>query len=278
MRAASSLAAVIALVAACDRPPTLLICHNGNCSEPTDPARDDTIEALNESLALEFNGAPLIDGIELDSFWRGEDSTCLYAHDLDAEQQTPATAPAVELAAHFAKPGPLTFAPGPFHISLELKPHVAVSKTSRHTAEQRYLHALCTWDIYRIISDGAVANGRDVEIVFSSFEPKLLSEIIATAPASTPTPYRFGAIFGIPAPLDAQTQPLGAYAGVPIDFVELHAQWVHDAQVEGVRSTGAEIILWMFSATVETFDAIELLEPAMVGTSEARLMRRWLER
>ncbi len=273
-----SLVVAALTIAACDRPSTLLICHNGNCNEPTDPELDDTIDALNESLALEFDGKPLIDGIELDSFWRGEDAVCLYAHDLDTEQQTPATAPATELAVHFARPGALTFSGGPLHVSLELKAHVAASKTARHTPEQRYLHALCAWDIYRIISDGAVANAREVEIVFSSFEPKLLAEVMATAPASTPTPYRFGAIFGIPAPLDSQTQPLGAYAGIPIDLVEIHAQWIHDAQVEGIRSTGAEMVLWMFSATVETFGAIEQYEPSMVVTSEARLMRRWLER
>ena len=120
MRAACSLVIAVIALAACDRPKALLICHNGNCNEPTDPARDDTLEALNESLALEFAGKPMIDGIELDSFWRGEDETCLYAHDLDAEQLTAATAPAIELAAHFARPSALTFSGGTFHVSASL--------------------------------------------------------------------------------------------------------------------------------------------------------------
>jgi hypothetical protein len=35
-----------------------------------------------------------------------------------------------------------------------------------------------------------------------------------------------------------------------------------------------QMTLWMSSATVETFDAIERLEPDAVLTSEAPLMRR----
>ena len=64
------------LVAACDRPDTLVICHNANCVEPTDPANDDTIPALRDSLALRIAGMPAIDGTEIDSFWRGSDGAC----------------------------------------------------------------------------------------------------------------------------------------------------------------------------------------------------------
>ena len=52
-----ALLAVLAL-AACDRPDVLVICHNANCVEPTNPALDDTIPALRESLALTMNGLP----------------------------------------------------------------------------------------------------------------------------------------------------------------------------------------------------------------------------
>jgi len=45
-----------------------------------------------------------------------------------------------------------------------------------------------------------------------------------------------------------------------------------------VLSSNVELLFWMFSATTETFAAIEQYEPEMVVTSEARLMRRWLER
>ena len=66
--------------------------------------------------------------------------------------------------------------------------------------------------------------------------------------------------------------------GIPIDIVEIHPQWIQDAQWEGLRSQGVQIVFCTFSATVETFPAIEQYEPDIVGTSEARLMVRWLER
>jgi hypothetical protein len=271
---------VIALLAlgACDVPQPVVICHNGNCVEPTNAGEDDTIPALRASLALEYEGKPAFDGVELDSFWRGEDATCLYAHDLDAERLTPALEPAMELAAYFAEPGDITYTGGRFEVSLELKTHVAVSHTARHTPEQRTLHATCAWDMYKVIADGAVANNRDVVVVFSSFEPLLLEELMATAPNSRPVPFEYAGILGIPAPLDPQTNELGDYARVPLSSVEIHDQWIHDAQWEALRSMDVEIVFWMFSATRETFEAIEQYEPAKIVTSEARLMRRWLAR
>ena len=41
---------------------------------------------------------------------------------------------------------------------------------------------------------------------------------------------------------------------------------------------GAELSLFMFDATVETFAAIRQYEPALVVTSEAQLLRRWIAR
>jgi hypothetical protein len=270
--------ALLVAIAACDIPQPAVICHNGNCVEPTNAGEDDTIPALRASLALVYQGKPAFDGVELDSFWRGEDSTCLYAHDLDAERLTPALEPATELAAYFAGPGDITYTGGRFEVSLELKTHVAVSKTARHTPEQRTLHALCAWDMYKVIADGAIANNRDVVVVFSSFEPLLLKELTATAPTSTPVTYELGAILGIPAPLDPQTHPLGDYTGIELSSVEIHDQWIHDAQWEALRSMEVDIVFWMFSATSETFEAIEQYEPDKVVTSEAQLMRRWLDR
>jgi len=277
MDARCSALAIVALCA-CEIPQPIVICHNGNCVEPTDAEADDTIPALRASLALEYEGRPAFDGIEIDTFWRGEDSTCLYAHDLDAERLTPALEPATELAAYFAEPGDITFTGGAFEVSLELKTHVAVSKTARHTPEQRTQHAMCAWDLYKVIADGAVANNRDVVVVFSSFEPLLLKELMATAPASRPIPYAFAGILGVPAPLDPQTHPFGDYEGVPLAAVEIHDQWIHDAQWEALRSMNVEIVFWMFSATSETFEAIEQYEPDKIVTSELRLLRRWLDR
>ena len=274
---------LLALVA-CDRPDVLVICHNGNCAEPTDPANDDTIPALRESLALTIEGRPAIDGTEVDSFWRASDGVCLFAHDLDGVRTTRIDEAADELVAHIMAGGPLTAKPGePFRIFFELKAHVGVEKSERHTPEQRTLHANCAWDVYTRIHNAMIASGENVEFIFASFEPKLLAEVIATTPthAMLPNrvlPYRFDAFYGIPKPLDSETRPLSDYAGLPIEIVEMHPQWIHDAQHEGVLSLDVDIVFWMFSATTETFAAIEQYEPAMVITSEANLMRRWLAR
>lgn len=270
--------AVVALIAGCDRPHPLVICHNANCGEPTDPERDDTLPAFRESLALQENGRPVIDGIELDSFWRGADDVCLYAHDVsNFAENTPATAPAIELAAHFAKPGPITFADTQFLVLLELKAFVSASTKDHHTPAQLDLHAKCAWDIYNIVSAAAIANGRDVLVEFQSFGPELLHAVLANAPASTPTPFILGAIQGVPSPFDDQSRPLSDYTGLPITDVQFHPLWMLDAQHEAALTSGAEVSFFWFSTTSEIFAAIQRYQPFAVDTSEARLMRRWLE-
>ena len=276
MRAASLVA--LALVAACDRPQVRVICHNANCVEPTDPEDDDTLPALQESLALQVDGRPAIDAIEIDSYWRGTDGACLFAHDLVTATNTPIVEATLDIANHIATTSELTRTGGPFRVFLELKPTTDAAEVTAHTPAQRTAHADCAWGVYSFIADTAVANGRDVELVFASFSPDLLREVIARTPASTPIPFLLDTFYGIPKPLDSATRPLSDYAGIPIDIVEVHPQWIHDAQWEGLRSQGVEIAFWMFSATVETFAAIEQYEPEWVGTSEAQLLVRWLER
>lgn len=277
--AAAALAALAVLAAGCSQPHPLVICHNANCGEPTDPARDDTLPAFRESLALEDHGRPVIDGIELDSFWRGADNVCLYAHDpSDFAENTPAIAPAEELAEHFARPGPIAFGDTTFLVLLELKAFVGADTKQRHTPEQRIAHARCAWDIYRIVSDAAIANHRDVTVEFQSFAPELLRAVLDTAPASTPTPFLLGAIQGVPSPFDDQTRPLRDYTGLPIRDVQVHPLWFLDAQHEAVLTFDAQLSFFWFSTTSEVFAAIRKYQPDAVDTSEARLMRRWLER
>jgi hypothetical protein len=270
-----------ALLAGCDvsRPHPIVICHNANCGEPTDPERDDTLAAFRESLGLIEYGRPVIDGIELDSFWRGSDDVCLYAHDpSNFAENTPATAPAEELANHFARPGPITFADTPFFVLLELKSHVSANTKDRHTPAQALAHARCAWDIYDIIAKASIAHEREVTIEFQAFSPELLRAVLQTAPASTPVPFALGALQGVPSPLDDQTRPLRDYTGLPITDVQFHPLFMQDAQHEAALRSGAKVSFFWFSTTSEVFAAIRRFEPFAVDTSEARLMRRWLER
>ncbi|KAB2905996.1 MAG: hypothetical protein F9K40_06590, partial [Kofleriaceae bacterium] len=55
--------ALVLAAAACDRPRTLVICHNANCTGDTSPANSDTIEGLRAALALEHEARPLLDGV-----------------------------------------------------------------------------------------------------------------------------------------------------------------------------------------------------------------------
>lgn len=274
----TSLALLALLAAGCDRPVVSVICHNANCVEPTNPEDDDTLPAMRESLALEIAGKPAIDALEIDSFWRGSDDTCLLAHDLSSPRNTPITDAAALIADHIMTAPLLTRHGGAFRIFLELKTKTDPGESKEHTATQRTMHADCVWGVYATIADAAMVSGRDVEVVFSSFSPALLREVIARTPPTTPIPYKLDTFYGIPAPLNSETSPLDEFHGIPIDIVEIHPQWIHDAQWEGLRSQGVQIVFWTFSATVETFAAIEQYEPEMVGTSEARLMVRWLER
>ena len=276
MRAIASTAALALALAACDRPDVLVVCHNSNCAEPADPDMDDTIVALRESLALQLDGRPVIDGIELDLFWRGADGVCLLAHDLNGGITDLAGDAAAVVADHLATAGELTAGGGPLNVFIELKAHVGADTSARHTPAQRVQHARCAWEVYARIADAAVANGRELQVFFASFGPELLREMIAQRPASVPFEPRYEAFYGIPRPLDSETRPLSDYAGLPISLVEFHAQWIHDAQYEGVISAGIDVGVFMFSATVETFAVIEQYQPTFVNTSEARLLRRWL--
>lgn len=273
----SSIVAVVALVA-CDRPPPPGIhCHNGNCVEPVDVTRDNTVAALQESLALELDGRPILDGVEIDLFWRGADGVCLFAHDLDAERTELASDAAAVIAARLGA-GPATYSGGPLRVFVELKSHVGVSTDERHTPEQLVQHARCAWDFYTTVSNAAIANGTAVDFAFAAFNPPLLRAVIDNAPAATPFPYAFEAFYGVPRPLDSETRPLGEFAGIPITIIEMHAQWIYDVQHEALIGQDIELGLFMFSATVETLHAIEQYEPSFVSTNEARMMRRWLDR
>ena len=261
------------LLAACDRPNVLVVCHNSNCAEPTDPENDDSIAALEESLSLD-----VIDGTEVDLFWDAANNRCIFAHDIENATGELATDASRVIAEHLASPGPITASGSNFQMFIEVKDFVDAAKTVHPTPEQRRLHAQCTWDFYKTVSDAAIANGRVLDVYIASFGPEMLKEVIAQTPASVPFPPHYEAFYGVPRPLDSETRPLSDYAGIPISFVELHSQWINDAQYEGLLSSGIDFGFYMFSTTVEHLAAIEQYEPKIVNTSEATLMRRWLDR
>lgn len=287
---ACALTALAPLACGEERQPRL-ICHNSNCVEPAEPTEDDTLEALEASLALEDDaGRPLIDGMEIDTFWYGEGERCLFAHDLahvDESADAPEAVDAINahLIARRAAGAPLTRdGTGRFAVFIELKGHVGESKAEKHSAAQRAQHASCVLGLAASLDAAAQANDYTLELVFTSFEPELLAalradEDFATLEASSASQIRLGALQGIPRPLDSQTRPLEDFSDeLGVEVASVHPHWTRHAALQNISSRGWMLGLWMFSVVPETYDAIERYQPDYITTSEARALAGWLER
>lgn len=263
-----------------------VICHNSNCVEPANPDEDDTIESLEASLAAERNGRPVFDGVEIDTFWFGAEDRCIFAHDLVSITDVPAIRAAEMLNATLSERAteglPLTRSAEVFSVFIELKGHVGLEDDDLHDPGQRMAHADCALDLATSISDSAAANDYAVEIVFSSFEPALLTAVSdhsETEALRANTTVRLAALQGIPKPLDGETRPLDAFpADIGIDVVDVHPQWVTEAELQAYATRDWSLAYWMFSIVPETLDAIEHDRPEYVTTSEATAFARWLDR
>ncbi len=274
---ASAAWVLLATLSSCASQDPSVICHNANCVEPTDPAQDDTPASLSASLALRYQDRPVLDGVEIDLFWRGEDDQCIFAHDLlHPKVLVPASEPAAVVAAYFATPGPIGWHDDrDFEVLLELKGAVTAPPIKQHSAAQRVAHAACAWQTYQTIANAALAHGRRIRVTFSSFAPTLLQAVHDAAPTTPAVPFRLLALQGLNA-LDAQTRGLNEFGDLPIEAVAFHGQWITDTQQQAFVTLGLELSLYMFDATTETFAAIRRYRPAWVITSEARLLRRWV--
>jgi hypothetical protein len=281
MRRASSLA-LLALLG-CDRPQSLVLCHNANCAGPVDPSRDDTIEALGESLALDYRGRPAIDGMEMDSFWYGAEGRCLFAHDGDSTAgHVDARVAAQAIADSWDRAGPIGWRDGRYVVLVELKGFVG-GFSDEHTPAQRELHAECALDLLAIFDDTAGRADRQVRVIFDSASPALLRTLVGRPRwpgrrSGERVEVYLSADFQDPTTFGFLNEPLSDFTdGLDLDVAEFHADWVTDGQLEAFRSLDLKLCLWMFSATEETFSAIQRIRPDYVDTGEALLLRRWEE-
>ncbi len=264
-----------------------VICHNSNCVEPADPGEDDTVEALRASLALQRDGRPFIDGVEIDTFWSGEESRCLFAHDLEAPGHAVDARVAADILNEFlsgrqAEGLPLTRQAELFSVFIELKPHVTRSKAALHSPEQLRQHAACALALGQSLVASAERAGHGLEIVYTSFAPPLLQALrdnpALAALEAGPARVRLGILQGIPRPLDSQTQPLALFPeDIGIDMVHVHPHWARPQDRQAYASRGLELGYWMFSIVPETLDAIRAHRPAYITTSEAQALTAWLE-
>lgn len=287
----ASLGALLLLFSACHEPPPqpALICHNANCVEPANPAEDDTPEALAASLALVDDAdRPLIDGVEIDTFWFGEEARCLFAHDLAEPESARDASVAFDLiSAHLearrTSQAALTRTAPRFAIFVELKGHVGPEKSEKHSPEQRLEHAECAASLGLSFARHATLHDYPLEIVYTSFDASLLEDLstrdryaMLKQEASTVT--KLGYLVGVPAPLDSQSKPLDTIpADLDIDLLSAHPHWTRHATLEAAESLGWELSLWMFTVVPETFDAIDTYHPHYITTSEANVLSGWLD-
>jgi len=275
------LAAASVLACACSRPHPLVICHNANCAGPPDPSQDDTLESLRESLAVQVQGRPAIDGVEIDVLWHGAQGRCLFAHDLGQTDPVLAVDAAREIAAWLQRPGPISWNGERFLIRMELKGAVGESYFDKHTDEQARAHSSCALDLLELFEQGAAAGDRHLVVIFDSSAPKVLESLTRQPRWSQRDPasradLRLSADFVDSMPTGLALQKLSDFPRV--NDVVFHAGWITDGHYQAFRSLDLDLTLWMFSATSETFSAIERFEPEAVLTSEAPLMRKWIER
>ncbi len=268
-----------------------VICHNANCVEPATPKEDDTLPALTESLALvDSDGRSLLDGVEIDTFWYGEEDRCLFAHDLESVDTADPIDDAVaaitdHLDARQAAGGDLTRTGGTFEVYVELKGHVGPAKSEKHTPAQRVSHAECGRDVAVALRDAATAGGWPIEVLFTSFDPDLLVELDALQDikdmraSDGPAVVKLGILQGVPSPLDSQSEPLSNIPpSLDIDVISTHPHWARHASLEAAGSKDWSLSIWMFTIVPETLDAITRYQPDAITTSEANALTRWLDR
>lgn len=266
-----------------------VICHNANCKEPTNPGEDSMMASMEASLLLEDEaGRPLIDGMEIDTFWSGEAGECLFAHDLDHPERAVNAMVPVErivevLEGRQAAGRPLARAHDEFTVKIELKGHVGPSKAEAHSEAQRAAHAGCAVAMGERFVESANLNGYEVEIVFMSFAPALLEALVEdpgyAGLRGGGHSVRLAALQGIPRPLDSQTVELDRFRDdIGIDMISAHSHWARRPMYEAAQSRGMEVGFWMFNIVPETLRAIEVYQPGYVTTSQAPSFVAWLER
>jgi hypothetical protein len=267
----------------------LLICHNSNCHDGPNVDEDDNLDSLEAGLELVLDdGRPAIDGIEIDLFWRGADDTCIYAHDLDQVDVATAVAPADLIVQHLIRrrdEGVAQTATGrPFTVFVEVKGHVGDSKSDKHTPEQRALHAACAIEVIERMAIPAESEAIELNVIVTALDPVLLADVARAVREAgrEDTPFvhvGFGALFGVPPPLDSQSQPMADFPDeIGIELASVHPHWISRANLQAIHSRGWDLGYWMFSTVPETYGAIRRDRPTSITTNEAATLNAWMGR
>jgi hypothetical protein len=242
----------------------LLICHNSNCAGPTDPFRDDTMEALEESLALRHDGRPAFDGMEIDFiYWRAEDR-CLFGHDLAHDAGGPdALVVAERIARHLRENEVPSWNGERFYVKIELKPEVGVDGERQDERDRERLSD-CVLQVAAVIADAAREGDQRIVFLFTSeIGPPFAT--LARRKGWAELSMRRGVELRREAPLGVDLPP-----GMTLDVVDLEVGDVRDGFVSDFDDEGIDVNLAMYDATVETIDTMGRLSPRPVHPPLAR--------
>ena len=229
---------LVVLAACVPRPQPLLVCHNAHCTGDG-PFEDDTLAALDASLAL---GDTVLDGVEIDFAWSDR---CVFAHAPDPAAPD-AMEPVARIAPYVASHG--TASGEPFVLYIELKPGGDPPADAL---------AACAVEAARAVP-GA-------QVVVSSFSPDLTAAYARQAGPDA----RVAAELLPPTRTDlSRFTPLSA---VSVDPLEID----RDA-IDRYRDLGLDVALWGDLVTPELFDWITATEPRYVSVGDAPLVRAWM--
>jgi hypothetical protein len=221
----------------------------------------------------------VLDGVELDTFWYGAESRCVFAHDLDGSTSVPVPEAAAIVADHVATATSVAWNGERFFAFIELKGFVGDSFDERHTPEQFVQHADCALEAAQTIAAGAAAGGHPITIGFIAGVPRHHETLVIqprwNALARDPNA-RLILIGDIFAPYSSLVPELSDFK-VPLDAVEYHPDYMTTEHRSTYESLGIELIQWSFITTEEAFDAITRWEPTYAISNEALLLRRWIE-
>jgi hypothetical protein len=274
---------LLLLAVGCDRrPQAILMCHNSNCAHATDPVADDTLASLDDSLALEYQGRPAIDGVEIDTVWDAAASRCLFAHDFDKDRVETAMEATERVALHLLRTGPVAWEGNRYHVKIESKGTVTADGDV-HSAEDLAAPHACVLDMMDRLMEAALAGERELDILIEAEKVEFVRTLTAHPrwPGKQPAPaVRVRLVANVkssglmPSDLVSLTggdQPDG------IDVLAFHSTRFPDGQQQAYEALEVDLMLWMLDTTLETFYAAEVYHPAYVNTSEAVLLRRWME-
>ncbi len=275
MRLLSSLGVLLALTTGCielyPEIDPLVICHNTNCSG-TKLYGDDTLEALEESLALVYDdGRPSFDGMEADTYlyFDGKKSTCLFAHDLEHLETiaTPDQASAL-LNAHLQK-DVAAFNGERFYLKLELKPTV-YGTDAFHSAQQLAQHAQCGLEMAR---KSTVNSRHPVTIIFDTMSECILNEL--QYQIALPEWAELANDPNLEILYSAQVVPARACIPSRVDIRSINVRSWRATSVDAIRP----FMVWLdsHSESTETMKIVRHLDPEYISTSEVPFVRGYIE-